>query len=278
MDRIPCIVTGIAYSELNGKIEEEMQDETFHLLFPGQTNNNNNNVECAVGHHHVVSHLKTKIYSDPAIRINHRDLMNMKFEGIPILEEHGAHKTTPIGKIEKSWINGAQVNIRASIFDPVVAKKIRTKEYDGFSIGYNFKSHGKRVLEKELKEVSICKTPVFERCRIVQINASANGILSSYTSPAVPSVQETGVLTIQTIDDDNNRGNDNVMDKILSKKPNENKNFMANNKNKYENILKLVGSSRSFEKNHQHPILPTQQHQQQKVWSLLLIYYFSKKK
>lgn len=71
-----------------------------------------------------------------------------------------------------------KIKILAAITDPAAIKRVDSNEYTGFSIGYTFDNDQGEVKNKQILEVSICKNPFFDDCRI-HIAASKDSDVAS---------------------------------------------------------------------------------------------------
>lgn len=118
-------------------------------------------------------------YRDPAVVLSDADLD--KFggtEGAPICVEHDSG-AGPVGSVRHSWISterGRGLHIVGRVSTKTergreVAKKLLNGHFKGLSVGYGMgltnNSRGTANLTSKIfREISLCKEPFFDRCRI----------------------------------------------------------------------------------------------------------------
>lgn len=210
----PCRLVGVAYNLVNptqSKKTTNIIDEKTWNLWPKEGVFNYSTSSCLYSLYKNPGDLQRILYTDPAIMLTHEDFTSMRFSGCPIRD---THQPENVGSVDKAWMEGNNVMIEASVYNPETAYKIRNGTYTGLSIGYQVKAHNRRVLGKELVEISVCENPVFEECRInvaasrtqtpqaaVATGSSSNalgGFVSDHTSNQM---RHYGLIEIKSIKD-----------------------------------------------------------------------------
>lgn len=138
------------------------------------------------------------IYNDKAVRLKPSDIERGNFlRNQPICDTH-KHK---VGHIVESLIQGTEVKVLAAITDPAAIKSVDSGEYTGFSIGYTFNNNQGEVDNIQVHEVSICKTPFFDNCRI-QVAAAKDSETAaiSVSHPGLAIVPNESLEAIKTAD------------------------------------------------------------------------------
>lgn len=105
-----------------------------------------------------------------------------QFKGLPVMDTHGkpGHLKHPVGKIENAWLDPVSHMLMVSgvVTEPIIAAKMRSREYSGLSIGYDasiitVNSTGEsRCGGKTLKEISVCPQGEFRECLIARVQHS----------------------------------------------------------------------------------------------------------
>lgn len=131
------------------------------------------------------------LYNNSSVKLSlHTDNLlkpEGKLEGLPIHVEHNTSQS--VGRVLDSWIaNGTgtkkpQLMVFGEVWDPNTKREIDSGELRGLSIGYDFTYFGApkpngggnqiHVDSKKIKEVSLCKEPFYQGCKI-DITASKN--------------------------------------------------------------------------------------------------------
>lgn len=161
------------------------------------------------------------IYNDQAVRLTLEDVEKGNYlRQKPICDTHGHI----VGYIVEGVVHENHIKILAAVTDADAVQKVDSGEYTGFSIGYSFDNERGQVSNKQIREVSICKNPFFDACRI-HVAASKDSpspvvtvdpktqftILPDVISPLIENMTK-----IDEKKEENPKYKDNIFDIILS--------------------------------------------------------------
>jgi hypothetical protein len=202
-------IYGIAYNEVldvdsNNTKNVMLSPESLNVL----NNKNKNSKET-----------RKVLYHDPAVRLTTTDIKNVNLYGYPIYCEHETNKR--VGEIIDCWLTSSvsatgggggggggpnafpsgkkDMVVVAHIWDKEAVDMVDSGTLGSFSVGYDYLfSFGGKVQDKQMNEISLCREPFFEGCRI-QVKASDNDSRGA-VGPQKKMMQTTnGFFKIKTI-------------------------------------------------------------------------------